>query len=720
MITSALLSGGSNGAIEDLKGERLCAIEVDSAMRGLDIWGGSTTWGEGAKSAWGAHQNRLGIPCEACHQKSAYWLSLIGRLSARRYDCAKLEKSKDGRELRKEAERTQRQMKGVLEVIASQGETGKVRKCFNRIKKGTLSAIASLHASLLHGDSVGCEERCGERDGEEYHTVIVEVPPRKRDTGEDAVTKLEKFRVKSRYGSANFLGRGAYGTVCSCADSLKGGVTVAIKKIKLRGMSRTELMQTLREVRVLRHLNEKNHPNILTVEDVTGREIEASVMQCEPEGLKRKLNGVINELYLTCGYMPYTLQSLVPALQADHIDLILQGLLRGVKYLHDSDIMHRDLKPANILVDHKGNTKIADFGHAIAGAGDRRDLYNYVVTRWYRAPELLLDNRKYGIEVDMWSLGCILGEMLAKKALFKGDDTPSQLKLIVMCLGRPSHQDTEFIETLKTKNFFRFLMPEKDAVPWEVTLKNVPKRLGATRGRHAIDLVSKLLEFNPAKRLDADAALNHPYMLNLDAEVLERDPVGVPMATIGEALLADEIRELLAEEAGWGKLTNDSDTEDSVGSLIDSQSSEDDKGSMMTQTGMQTTGQEIRDRTQKKKKACKRRGGQSEVTLATQGFKTGYHPFKPFTPLSPEENFKDSLDADSSPPEPVNLCVQTINKSVTPEDSTSPLSCATIDHNNSMESIGDISLGTMKNLDQNPPWCSLEQEEDGVGLYCSP
>ena len=119
-------------------------------------------------------------------------------------------------------------------------------------------------------------------------------------------------------------------------------------------------------------------------------------------------------------------------------------------------------------------------------------------------------------------------------------------------------------------------------------------------------------------------------------------------------------------------------------------------------------------------KAFKRRGGQPEVTIAIQGIKEGYHPFKPFTPLSPEENFKDSLDADSSPPEPVNLCVQTINKSVTPEDSTSPLSCATIDNNNSMESIGDISLGTMKNLDQNPPWCSLEQEEDGVGLYCSP
>merc|ERR1719460_1575959 len=108
--------------------------------------------------------------------------------------------------------------------------------------------------------------------------------------------------------------------------------------------------------------------------------------------------------------------------------------------------MHRDTKPSNILVNPEGDIKIADFGLAIGPAGISHQLINYVVTRWYRAPELLLDNAAYDFAIDMWSVGCILIEMLIRKPLLKGKSSKDQLRLILSLLGSPAPEDVTFIE----------------------------------------------------------------------------------------------------------------------------------------------------------------------------------------------------------------------------------------------------------------------------------
>jgi serine/threonine protein kinase len=215
--------------------------------------------------------------------------------------------------------------------------------------------------------------------------------------------------------------------------------------------------------------------------------------------------------------------------------------------------------------------RIADFGHAIAGATQLPSMYIYVVTRWYRAPELLLDCKTYGSPVDLWSVGCILAEMLHKKAIFRGDDTPSQLKLIMMCLGKPAFEDTDFIETEKTRNFFRFLMPERPRVAWGSLIPGVEKRLGTRRSEYALDLVECLLHFHPGKRLSAGEALTHPYLAGEDGlgEAGEEWREAEFIPPLQDNLLKEEILQCISAEAAsavWrgGKTLRPPDTALSV------------------------------------------------------------------------------------------------------------------------------------------------------------
>lgn len=129
-------------------------------------------------------------------------------------------------------------------------------------------------------------------------------------------------------------------------------------------------------------------------------------------------------------------------------------ILRGLKYVHSADVLHRDLKPSNLLLNASCDLKICDFGLARTNEVPS-DMTEYVVTRWYRAPELLLNAHSYTPAIDMWSVGCIIAEMLGRKPAFPGKDYLDQLKLIVRALGCPSEDDMAFIHHERAKDYIR-------------------------------------------------------------------------------------------------------------------------------------------------------------------------------------------------------------------------------------------------------------------------
>jgi len=191
----------------------------------------------------------------------------------------------------------------------------------------------------------------------------------------------------------------------------------------------------------------------------------------------------------------------------DHVQFFTAQLLAGIAYLHRCNVVHRDLKPGNILVDRNCKLKICDFGLARScSKQEDRDsqqlLTMYVTTRWYRAPELLCFNVSYGSPVDMWSVGCIVAELLVRRPLFKGTDPRNQLEQIMRVLGRPSDDDLEAIMNEGAVNYIESLPPSVESLEEKLPNATPP----------ALELIRRLLTFNPAKRITAEEALSHRYV----------------------------------------------------------------------------------------------------------------------------------------------------------------------------------------------------------------
>ena len=181
-----------------------------------------------------------------------------------------------------------------------------------------------------------------------------------------------------------------------------------------------------------------------------------------------------------------------------------------MKYVHSAGILHRDLKPRNLLVNSDCDLKICDFGLARA---DIPELYNagamtdYISTRWYRAPELLLGSEYYTTAVDMWSIGCILAELLIRKPFLPGSDTENQLELVVNCLGKPT-------KAYITKYSGGRLQEVFNAIPGTEETGNF-EELFAGQDENAVDLLRKMLLYDPEERITIEDALKHPYMVDL-------------------------------------------------------------------------------------------------------------------------------------------------------------------------------------------------------------
>lgn len=297
------------------------------------------------------------------------------------------------------------------------------------------------------------------------------------------------FEVSMRYKPPiRPIGRGAYGVVCALKDSLTGE-EVAIKKIGNAFDNRIDAKRTLREIKLLRHMD---HENVITITDI----------------IRPPTRENFNDVYIVYELMDTDLHQIIRSnqlLTEDHCQYFLYQILRGLKYIHSANVLHRDLKPTNLLLNANCDLKIADFGLART-LSESDFMTEYVVTRWYRAPELLLNCSAYTAAIDIWSVGCIFMELLNRAPLFPGRDYVHQLRLITELIGTPEDKDLGFLRNDNARRYVKQL-PRHSRVPLTQKFKSI--------NRAALDLIDKMLVFDPAKRITVEDALAHPYLATL-------------------------------------------------------------------------------------------------------------------------------------------------------------------------------------------------------------
>lgn len=215
------------------------------------------------------------------------------------------------------------------------------------------------------------------------------------------------------------------------------------------------------------------------------------------------------DLYLVFDHMEADLHHVIRAniLEEVHKQYVVYQLLKSLKYMHSAGLIHRDLKPSNILINSDCQIKLADFGLARSLTSNADDtnikLTDYVATRWYRAPEILLGSTKYSKAVDMWSVGCILGELIVGKAIFQGTSTLNQIEKVLELIGKPKPEDIESLESPHAAT----ILSSVNAVK-----KKSFQNFFTGASELALDFIRKLLVFNPNHRLTVEEALRHKYL----------------------------------------------------------------------------------------------------------------------------------------------------------------------------------------------------------------
>uniref|UniRef100_A0ACD5Z735 Uncharacterized protein n=1 Tax=Avena sativa TaxID=4498 RepID=A0ACD5Z735_AVESA len=266
--------------------------------------------------------------------------------------------------------------------------------------------------------------------------------------------------------------------------------------------------------------------------------------QClrQPQGCAEDVPRSFKDVYLVTELMDTDLQQIINSSQPlsnEHCQYFVFQILRWLKHLHSAGILHRDLKPENILVNTNSDLKICDFGLARTNDTKGQRMTEYVVTRPYRAPELLLGCDNYGASIDVWSASCIFAELLGRKPIFPGTNCLSQLKLIVSVLGTMDDGDLRFIDRSRAGNYIKSL-PCSPGIPLSSMYPQVHPL--------AIDLLQKMLVFDPSERISVTEALEHPYMSAL-YDPSANPPAQVPVdLDIDENISVDMIREMLCQE----------------------------------------------------------------------------------------------------------------------------------------------------------------------------
>lgn len=306
------------------------------------------------------------------------------------------------------------------------------------------------------------------------------------------------FVVDERYQFIKQIGHGAYGVVVSAFDS-KTRTKVAIKKVPKAFEDLIDAKRIYREIKLLAYFSHENVISLLDIERPSAR-----------TGFE--------DIYIVTDLMETDLHRVVYSRQDltdEHIQYFMYQLLRGLLFMHSADVIHRDLKPSNVLLNKNCDLKICDLGLA-RGFDQAKDdnLTEYVVTRWYRAPEVILNASRYTKAIDVWSVGCIFAELIGRSPLFPGEDYLDQVQRIIAVLGMPGVEDLSFIGNDSAKRYLRTL-PRRQRVPWA--------SLYPKANPVALDLLNKMLVFNPNKRSTVAECLTHPYFQGLHCS--EEEPV---------------------------------------------------------------------------------------------------------------------------------------------------------------------------------------------------
>ncbi|KAL7985232.1 hypothetical protein Chor_003802 [Crotalus horridus] len=312
------------------------------------------------------------------------------------------------------------------------------------------------------------------------------------------------WELPRRYTAIIPVGSGAYGSVCSAIDK-KTGDKVAIKKLCRPFQSEIFAKRAYRELTLLKHMQHENVSNYFSASNISRHEssILLKFMEVGHRVINKRERHCCQQgfqSYLVMPYMQTDLQKIMGhQFSEEKIQYLIYQVLKGLKYIHSAGIIHRDLKPGNLAVNEDCELKILDFG--LARHTDT-EMTGYVVTRWYRAPEVILNWMHYNQTVDIWSVGCIMAEMLTGKTLFKGKDYLDQLTQILKVTGNPGE---EFVQKLEDKAAKHYIQ----------TLPKIPKMdlslLLPKASPLAVDLLDKMLQLDVEKRLTATQALAHSY-----------------------------------------------------------------------------------------------------------------------------------------------------------------------------------------------------------------
>ncbi|KAL8551417.1 hypothetical protein ACS0TY_000491 [Phlomoides rotata] len=281
--------------------------------------------------------------------------------------------------------------------------------------------------------------------------------------------RTNKKSMLQFYEPLNVISQGSYGVVWRAKDK-KIGEIVAMKH-ELHGLSRS----TIREIEILRSL--PPHPSIV--------------------GFKRVIQDDDDRVFVVMEYLKTDLSRFMVekrrALTLVEVRLVMKQIMEGVNYLHENGVMHRDIKPSNILMNNILDLKICDFGLSRSHVGSESGSYTPgVVTLWYRAPELLLGSERYTKAIDIWSVGCIMAELVLNQVLFPGQSELMQFRSI--------HD--------------QIVSQGGSALRHKVAAAAACSR-GPLLTPQGLDLLQKLLAFEPGKRISAKDALNHNWFKGL-------------------------------------------------------------------------------------------------------------------------------------------------------------------------------------------------------------